>query len=149
MKKCINTTLIFCFQTIARIFQQITNRYTPSTLDFFLTNSPPKLGLIKTINSLPSDHLPVQCTISNEGLADKNHIYKFSKANWNRYRSIITRNMEAINLNSVEEIVQMVSNFEEEIKAAIEISVPKVQFSTKCTDKLPEFIINLIKDEFG
>lgn len=46
---------------------------------------------------------------------------------------------------SVQEIDESIADFEKVVKAAVEYSVLKEQSVTKCDNKLPVFITNMIK----
>lgn len=123
-----------------------TNRkHKPSTLDFFVTNVPQKLNAPTVINDLASDHLPVECTLESFGVTVTNKISNFSKADWGRFKAHISRHLQSSNLETTNQVDESILSLEATIKAAVDLSVPKIDPQSRSPSKFPSFITNMIK----
>lgn len=122
---------------------------SPSTLDFFITNSQNYCSRPFTHNKLGSDHLPVDICLSNiANVRQISYYYKYSAANWNLYKSYIGRNCPDTNLEDIHDpllIDSMCSNFTSIIKGAADYAIPKRPIKDTQPIQLPSNILYLIQ----
>lgn len=103
-------------------------RSSASTLDIYLTNMPAFMSTPTVVNDLSSDHLPVQIFFNQQIEMQESLKYIFSKANWARYSNYLKRVLRENNYDvtaDVAQIDQMISYFNDAIKRAVDVSVPK------------------------
>lgn len=99
-------------------------RGEPSTVNFVLSKLTPGISNPKVLNELSSDHLPIEFAISFNGSAFKDiSIFNFKKANWNIFRSELSRSAENLKtltpaLISSQEIDDSINKFVSCVHAA-------------------------------
>lgn len=123
----------------------------PSTLDVFITNTNNLFSQPIALSSLSSDHLPV-CTTLNISASANSFVgkYKYAAANWNRFRSYISNNINIDNLslsntNVSHEIDKHIEYFIGTVTAAADNSIPKTSAQCPQAPSLPQYIIHLIR----
>lgn len=99
-----------------------------STLDFFLTNVPNIISSAVVLNSLSSDHLPVQVNLTSEVTRSNLVWIDYKNANWLSFQRYLIRNTnipDARDITSNEQIDSAIIQFKNLINEAIDISIPK------------------------
>lgn len=124
-------------------------RKSPSTIDFYLTNTSTLFSQPIVCNDLSSDHLPVKCGVLESPSTNTRIFYDLGKANWSRYRNQIKNRLRHSDKNldtieSTEQIDSCINVFNTTISESINLSVPKKSPSDQ-KKKLPQHILNTIK----
>lgn len=121
-------------------------RPRPSVLDIALIKGLPLNVTVQSVCELSSDHNPVTFQFGGDlDLKDNNVIFDFKNADWKKYRAYIDANI-SINpsIPNIDELNNLVSEFQTHIIVAAETSIPKINVYFKNND-IPPLIKLIIK----
>ena len=118
-------------------FPPQSNRTTPSTIDFFLSNGFFDATDIETVNELSSDHLPVSFVLelSNpiKTIASKSKCY--AKADWGKYKSYLNERIDLLlvagQLESKADVDTSITALTRLMKEAEDVSIPMTKKITR------------------
>lgn len=102
----------------------------PSTVDLAFSKNLHCISNLLTVNDLSSDHLPVKFEVNSEFPSKFDKIFDFPKADWQKFRSIISEKLSAISevniQNSDNDSVDLkIKKFSDLVKNAANNSIPK------------------------